>query len=109
MTANNNRTDKKNPEKNENIFAVRAALTCSWSQQPAVQVAGSHGEIKHQGPLAVDGVQDVLHCYWGVGIRVLLAGLPLHQEVSEGSGTTPLRHRQSLIMVACVYSECNAH
>lgn len=78
-----------------------SSLTCSWSQQPAVQVTSSHGEIKHQSPLAVDGVQDVLHCYRGVGVRVLLACLPLHQEVGKGSCSTPLCYRQSLIVVAC--------
>lgn len=83
-------------------FTIEAVvLTCSWSQQPAVQVTSSHAEIKYQSPLAVNGVQDVLHCYWSVGVCILLACLPLHQEVSKGSCTTPLCHCQSLIMVAC--------
>lgn len=77
-----------------------SVLTCSWSQQPAVQVTSSHGEIKHQGPLAVDDVQNVLDCYGGVGVRVLLACLPLHQEVREGSCTAAFCYCQSLIMVA---------
>lgn len=76
-------------------------LTCSWSQQPAVQVTSSHGEVKHQSPLAVDSVQDVLHRHWGVGVWVLLACLPLHQEVGKGSRATPLRYCQGLVVVTC--------
>lgn len=77
-----------------------SVFTCSGSQQPAVQVTGCHGEIKHQGPLAVNRVQNVLHCHRGVGVRVLLARLPLHQQVSEGSCASAFGHSQSLVVVA---------
>lgn len=82
-------------------FQLESKPTCSWSQQPAIQVTSSHRKIKHQSPLAVHGIQDVLHCYRCVWIRLLLARLPLHQEISKGSCTTPLCHCQGLVVVAC--------
>lgn len=43
----------------------------------------------------------MLHCHWGVGVRVLLARLPLHQQIRKGSCSTPLCHSQSLVMMTC--------
>lgn len=79
----------------------KAECTCSWSQQPAVQISGSHGEVEHQSPLAVDGLQNMLHRHWGVGVGVLLARLPLHQQVREGSCPPSLCHRQRLVVMSC--------
>lgn len=86
------------------FFGPNAPVTCSWSDQPAVEEAPSHRIVEDQSPLTVHRLHHVLHGDWDVGVRarrVLVALLPLNEEVSEGACSSSLRYGQCLIVPAC--------
>lgn len=81
------------------VERIRPSLTCPRRQEPAVEIAGCQRVVEHQPPLAVDRLQDLVDGHWGVGVRVLLTGLPFYQQVSEGPSAASLGHRQRFVMV----------